>query len=262
MLRGTIKGTPQKGCKAKVSSSEGTTTSKRRRSQTLSQNVNALGQSNARKRKKLKYEPQQRLNKQPTFCYHSNIAGIVKLVGASKLKDEHLQHLQKTPFWLLLDAMRKTDLNQHEFQKCNDIVMRIIQTFVPEKSAFMISGGKKSLDVSHGPRLPTDFIQRKCPKIARINLKTIKELLMKVLPGNTTQDHQDVAKLLCLYVCGKLFFATSGETVGWGFVRVVEDLENMKAYDWAGAICTTLMESIKGFYSKPKKVTGCVTALL
>lgn len=204
----------------------------------------------------------------------------MKLVTVSKLKDEHLQHLQKTPFWLLLDAIRKTDLNQHEFQKCDDIVMRIIQTFVPDKSAFMIGGkhieftsinmqlifgiqgGKKSLDVSHGPRLPTDFIQRRCPKISRINLKTIKELLMDALLGDTTQDHQDVAKLLSLYLCGKLFFATSGETMGWGFVRVVEDLDNMKAYDWAGAICTTLMESIKGFHSKPEKVTGCVTVLL
>ncbi|CAL5405568.1 unnamed protein product [Camellia sinensis] len=248
-MGGTIKGTPQKGCKAKVSNIEGTTTGKRRRSQTPSQNVNTLGQSSARKGKKLKYEPQQRLNKQPTFCYRSNIAGIVKLVAVSKLKDEHLQHLQKTPFWLLLDAMGKTDLNQHEFQKCDDIVMRIIQTFVPEKSAFMvggkhielmridmqlifgIQGGKKSLEVSHGPRLPTNFIQRRCSKIARINLKTIKELLMDALLRNTTQDHQDVAKLLCLYLCGKLFFATLGETVGWGFVRVVEDLENMKAYD-------------------------------
>ncbi|THG13372.1 hypothetical protein TEA_008225 [Camellia sinensis var. sinensis] len=51
-------------------------------------------------------------------------------------------------------------------------------------------------------------------------------------------------------------------TVGWGFVRVVEDLENMKACDWAETICTTLIESIKGFYSKLEKVTGCVTALL
>ncbi|CAL5402770.1 unnamed protein product [Camellia sinensis] len=98
MTRGTIKGTPQKGCKAKVSNIEGTTTGKRRQSQTPSQNVNTLGQSSARKEKKLKYEPQQRLNKQPTFCYRSNIAGIVKLVAVSKLKDEHLQHLQKTPF--------------------------------------------------------------------------------------------------------------------------------------------------------------------
>ncbi|CAL5341048.1 unnamed protein product [Camellia sinensis] len=176
--------------------------------------------------------------------------------------------------------MRKTDLNQHEFQKCDDIVMRIIQTFVPDKSAFMIGGkhielrsidmqlifgiqgGKKSLDLSHGPRLPTDFIQRRCPKIARINLKTTKELLMDALLGDTTHDHQDVAKLLSLCLCGKLFFATSGETVRWGFVWVVEDLDNMKAYDWAGAICTTLMESIKGFYSKLEKVTRCVTALL
>ena len=125
----------------------------------------------------------------------------------SKLKDEHLHHLQKTPFWFLFDAMRKTDLNQHEFQKCDDIVMRIIQTFVPDKSAFMIGGkhieltridmqlifgiqgGKKSLDVSHGPRLPTDFIQRRSPKIARINLKTIKEMLMYALIENTSQNH-------------------------------------------------------------------------
>ncbi|KAI8021127.1 hypothetical protein LOK49_LG03G02430 [Camellia lanceoleosa] len=64
--RGTFKRTPQTGSKAKVSSSEGTRTGKRRRSQTPSQNVNAQRQSSAQKRKKLKYEPQQRSNKQQT----------------------------------------------------------------------------------------------------------------------------------------------------------------------------------------------------
>jgi len=49
--------------------------------------------------------------------------------------------------------------------------------------------------------------------------------------------------------------------VGWRFFQVVEDLDNIKAYDWAETICATLMESIKGFYSKPEKVTGCVTLI-
>ncbi|KAI8008522.1 hypothetical protein LOK49_LG07G02432 [Camellia lanceoleosa] len=43
--------------------------------------------------------PKQRLN------FLSNIASVVKMVYAIKLKDMHLIHLRKTPFWLLFEAI-------------------------------------------------------------------------------------------------------------------------------------------------------------
>ncbi|GMP53560.1 hypothetical protein CsSME_00018993 [Camellia sinensis var. sinensis] len=59
-------------------------------------------------------------------------------------------------------------------------------TSIDTQLMFGIQGGKKSLDVSHGPKLSIDFIQQRCPHIACINSKNIKELLMDALLGNTS----------------------------------------------------------------------------
>ena len=90
----------------------------------------------------------------------------------------------------------------------------------------------------------------------------VNTLFLEALNGQKKQDEEDTAKLLGLYMCGKLFFSNSGETISWAFVRYMNDLSTVRMYDWTGAILTTLMASIKEFHRTPGKVTGCVVALL
>ncbi|GMP65684.1 hypothetical protein CsSME_00026377 [Camellia sinensis var. sinensis] len=66
-------------------------------------------------------------------------------------------------------------------------------------------------------------------------------LLQDAVQGNTERDVEDTVKLLSLYVCGKLFFCTSGETISWAFVRFLNNLETVQTYDWTGVVLNTLM---------------------
>ncbi|CAL5356437.1 unnamed protein product [Camellia sinensis] len=84
---------------------------------------------------------------------------------------------------------------------------------------------------------------------------------MEASLGDTSHDHEDTAKFLCLYVCGKLFFATFRETISWTLIRYVDNFDAMKLYDWGAAVRNMLMCSVRDFHRIPEKVTGCVVAL-
>lgn len=92
--------------------------------------------------------------------------------------------------------------------------------------------------------------------------KKIKELLDDAVQGNSRNDEEDVAKLLSLYICAKLFFTTTEESIGWAFVRVIDKLSTIQLYDWTAAICAALIASLNEFHDRPERVTGCVVVLL
>ncbi|XP_028053717.1 uncharacterized protein LOC114258061 [Camellia sinensis] len=166
------------------------------------------------------------------------------------------------------------------FKKCDATVCRIIQTYNPEDEKFHIGGaklplrnndirlifgvqcGREKLDMTQGGKGPSDFMQRRCANVTRISSKLIKDLLGEAICGHTERDEEDVAKLLCLYVCAKLFFATTGEHIGWAFVRVIDKLDTLQHYNWSATIRNTLIGSLNEMHNKPEKVTGCVVALL
>ncbi|CAL5353398.1 unnamed protein product [Camellia sinensis] len=173
------------------------------------------------------------------LMYRSNISGLISTVLELELRDGHIRQLQRTPFWLMIDAIRANDLDPKMFKKCDATVCRVIQTYNLEDEKFNIGGAK----------LP-------------LRNNDIRDLLGEAICGRTERDEEDVAKLLCLYVCAKLFFATTGEHIGWAFVRVIDKLDTLQQYDWSATIRNTLIGSLNEMHNKPEKVTGCVVALL
>ncbi|KAL7258752.1 hypothetical protein ACSBR1_004785 [Camellia fascicularis] len=179
----------------------------------------------------------------------------------------------------MIDAVRVHELDPKLFKKCDATVCRIIQTYDPEDEKFHIGGaklplrnndirlifgvqcGKEKLDLTQDGKGPPDFMQRRCANVSRISSKLIKDLLAEAISGRTERN-EDVAKLLCLYVCAKLFFATTGEHIGWVFVRMIDKLDTLKHYDWTATIRNTLIGSLHGMHNRPAKLTGCVVALL
>lgn len=85
--------------------------------------------------------------------------------------------------------------------------------------------------MAHVGKEPVDFIQRRCPNVSRISSKGIKDALVVAMRGRTERDEEYVAKLICLYICAKLCFATTSESIGWAFVRVIDKLETLHLYD-------------------------------
>ncbi|KAL7244913.1 hypothetical protein ACSBR2_000287 [Camellia fascicularis] len=164
--------------------------------------------------------------------------------------------------------------------KCDVTVCRTIQTYHPNDEKFYIGGSglplrnndirlmfgiqcrKETLDLTQGVKGPSDFMQRRCPNVGRMLSKVIKDLLMEAIRGRTERDEEDVAKLPCLYICMKLFFATTREHIGWASVHVIDKLETLRSYDWTATIRNTLINSLNETHGRPERVTSCVVSLL
>ncbi|GMP47595.1 hypothetical protein CsSME_00015257 [Camellia sinensis var. sinensis] len=115
----------------------------------------------------------------------------------------------------------------------------------------------RRLDLSPCQKPVTEFIKRRCHNTMRIISKLVKTLFEEAVRGRNRVDEEDTTKLLVLYVCGKLFFSNSDETISWA-----NDLDIVQIYDWTGVKLETLMGSIKDFHRTPEKVTRRVVALL
>lgn len=215
------------------------------------------------------------------LTFRSNMVTIVKLLQHIKLRNEHINGLKKTPFWLLFDAILKNKLNYKQCRKYDDIALKIIQTYQPGssgsfqlgpetvklttediKSIFGISCGDEPMHLGYGNKSISSFLTRRSIQTERLSSTTIIDLLQKALKGKKKEDTEDVIRMLCMYTCLKLFFSTSGTTVGWVFLNYMEDINSMRKYNWAEAIRNTLMSSIEKYHKNPAKVTGCVMALL
>ncbi|KAL7174730.1 hypothetical protein ACSBR2_033882 [Camellia fascicularis] len=212
--------------------------------------------------------------------YHSNITGVIKTILEVNLDERHIRQLKKTPFWLMIESIWTHNLKANTFKKCDETVCRIIKTYNSRDEKFYVRGhglvlrnsniqlilgiqcGKDKLDVLSSPKPTSDFMQRRCLTVGRISCKLVKDLLFDMLKGRTKRDEEDVAKLLCLYICGKLFFATTGESIGWSLIRMIDRLDKLQNYDWTATIRNTLVNSLNDFHIRPEKVTGCVVALL
>ncbi|KAL7262996.1 hypothetical protein ACSBR1_001208 [Camellia fascicularis] len=180
----------------------------------------------------------------------------------------------------MIEAIRINKLNHNEFRKFDEAILKIIRMYDAHCDAFNIGGnfvklcrsdirllfgiqcGTRHIDLSSCQRPTLNFIQRSSHNTVRITSKLVKTLFEEAMAGQRRVDKEDVAKLLTLYMCGKMFFANSGKTISWAFVRYIDDLKTVRAYDWTGAILQMLTGSIKDFHHTPEKVTGCVVALL
>ncbi|KAL7189607.1 hypothetical protein ACSBR1_039286 [Camellia fascicularis] len=155
--------------------------------------------------------------------YRSNMTGLVKFMKITKFTEAQLGCLQQTPFWNLLDALRNNQIDLDKCMKYDDVIVHVLQMYKASKDAFYIGEkkmnihnsdiklifgvdcGSKPMDISYGAKPKTAF---------RLTSKWIRTLLTEALKGKKKADNEEVARLVCMYACQKLFFSTSGETIG------------------------------------------------
>lgn len=158
-------------------------------------------------------------------------ASYVKLVTISPLRGGHFEQLKRTPFWIMIEAIRINKLNHNDFRKFDEAILKIIRTHDKYCDAFNIGRdlvklyrsdirllfgiqcGTRHLDLSPCQRPTSDFIQWRSNNTIRITSKLVKTLFKEAVCRQNRLDEEDAAKLLTLYVCGKLFFTNSGETI-------------------------------------------------
>ncbi|CAL5433957.1 unnamed protein product [Camellia sinensis] len=212
--------------------------------------------------------------------YRSNITGLVKLLKDTKFTSGQLKCLRKTPFWPLFDSLISNEIDLNHCMKYDDVIVRIVQTFKQSSGRFYIGDkniqifrsdvslifgvdcGTKSMDLSYGAKPTTGIIHRMCKDVSRLSAAKIREILREALKGTKKHDDEEVARLVCMYACVKLFFSTFGETIGWVFYSYMDPLDKMIEYNWAESIRATLMGSLGQNCGKSGQVTGCVMLLM
>ncbi|CAL5383935.1 unnamed protein product [Camellia sinensis] len=91
---------------------------------------------------------------------------------------------------------------------------------------------------------------------------SIQKLITKLLRSNNNKDVEDVVRLVCLLVCLLLLYSGTGTIIGWGFMKYLENIDEMKSYDWCGAAKQHLTRSIARNINQIDRVCGCVIILL
>ncbi|XP_058202977.1 intracellular protein transport protein USO1-like [Rhododendron vialii] len=260
--------------------------------QTQKQTQQKKHQSPKQKKKAMKQESESESESQPDSptqtqkqcTFRSNVIGTMGLLSKLNLNNAHLELLKQTPFWMLIDAIRKGKLAEKACMKHDKTILSIIQNYDTNDSKFLIGGkkvaitrndiklifgiacGNKQIGDLNKKKSDVAFAKRRGIQEARIGSKKMKDMINEILSKKeesiTEEDIQDVVRLVCMFICLTLFFSTSGVTIAWTYVHCMEKIEEIKDYDWAQSIAETLNTSMHKFHDKPRDATGCVVALM
>ncbi|XP_028106192.1 uncharacterized protein LOC114305322 [Camellia sinensis] len=92
-----------------------------------------------------------------------------------------------------------------------------------------------------------------------IGWQVFDKMFQQTKKGKSTDDRQDLARVITLYLCLKLLMPTTGHTLSWSFLNYVDNLNNIKKYNWVEAIKDTLMNSMANANNNPS--TGTVSTV-
>ncbi|KAG5557089.1 hypothetical protein RHGRI_007373 [Rhododendron griersonianum] len=212
--------------------------------------------------------------------YRSNLQAMVNLMRDLKLQEHHLILLRKTPFWLLIDALKKKKLSNDNCTKFDKVALKIIKSYDHEGKTFKIGGrrvniqandvalifgivsGEEPITIQYQKRNEVQLLARRSLTTKGMTTKIVGNLIGSIIENDDEESIKDVVRLVCLYLCGTLFFSGRGIQISWSFVQLMEDLPAMSNYNWSQAILDNLRKSVEAYPTKPKNVAGCVMLLL
>ncbi|CAL5398497.1 unnamed protein product [Camellia sinensis] len=113
------------------------------------------------------------------------------------------------------------------------------------KLIFGIACGQKKMYLVYGRKDDIDLIKRRKIRENRMTSASIQKLITKLLRSKKKEDREDVVRLVYLLICLLLLYPGTGTTIGWGFMKYLEDIDKMKSYDWCDAAKQQLTKSIK-----------------
>ncbi|CAL5405742.1 unnamed protein product [Camellia sinensis] len=237
----------------------------------------------ARGKKKIdgrKTRTEQIHDNETKYVYRSNIQSLIKFFKTTKLREEHLTLLRKTHFSLLVDTLSGNKVKRRYSIKYDDVVAKNLQTYQMDGTTFEIAGkklklkrndfklifgiacGQKKMNLAYGRKNEIVMVQRRKITESRMTNASIQKLITKLLRSNNNEDVEDVVRLVCLLVCLLLLYPGTGTTIGWGLMKYLENIDEMKPYDWCGAAKQHLTRSIARNINQIDSVCGCVIILL
>ncbi|CAL5338193.1 unnamed protein product [Camellia sinensis] len=180
----------------------------------------------------------------------------------------------------MFDILSKKKVQKADSIKYDDVVAKILQTYQMNGTTFQIGGkklklkrndfklifgiacGQKKMHLVYGRKDDIDLIKRRKIRENRMTSASIQKLITKLLRNKKNEDREDVVRLVYLLICLLLLYPGTGTTIGWGFMKYLEDIDKMKSYDWCDAAKQQLTKSIEKNINQIDKVSGCVMVVL
>ncbi|KAF7151694.1 hypothetical protein RHSIM_Rhsim02G0117900 [Rhododendron simsii] len=188
--------------------------------------------------------------------------------------------LKKISFWHLINAFIEEKVKSDHCRKFDEVVVKIIESYDANirtfrlgnkhvkleredvKLIFGISCRNEEINQGYCKKEDVQLAVKWKIKGIRLDTSIIKNLLQEKQSSKLEEDVDDIARLLCLFLCGTLFFSISGTTINWVYIRYMEYLNKIEQFDWVEAICKYLLKSTHVEYKDPKEVKGSSILLL
>ncbi|KAG5529762.1 hypothetical protein RHGRI_030221 [Rhododendron griersonianum] len=136
-----------------------------------------------------------------------------------KLQEHHLILLRKTPFWLLIDALKKKKLSNDNCTKFDKVALKIIKSYDHEGKTFKIGGqrvniqandvalifgivsGEEPITIQYQKRNEVQLLARRS-LTKGMTTKIVGNLIGSIIENDDEESIKDVVRLVCLYLCG------------------------------------------------------------
>ncbi|KAL8528271.1 hypothetical protein ACS0TY_005903 [Phlomoides rotata] len=226
-----------------------------------------------------------RVNKNATY-YRSNLKSSIKELKALCFNDTHLREIERTPFWLMFDAIYRMGDAQlkKRCQKNEDVIRQIMLAFDHLSESFMIAGqqiplSNRDAQLIFGISGGSETIQLKLTKyeipswihrcfgqeISASNgpyvlyKNYIFQKLKQMLSRNDITSVRDVARLTHCYLMAAVLSPNQNASIAWHLTTYLEKFDEIGHYDWCKFIVEMLRSQI--ISSKSLRAGGCAILL-
>ncbi|KAL8461475.1 hypothetical protein ACS0TY_032810 [Phlomoides rotata] len=236
------------------------------------------------------YEPSNRFGKvdidKSAAYYRSNMRTALNDLKDLNFKDNHLDELKRTPFWLFFDALYSFDykaLNKRCCKNENDI-RQILMAYDEPCESFIVAGHQiipcsKDVELIFGvhsgsvkiPLKSSDYeiaawVQRCFGDAIRASngkcvlyKNVVFEKLKQKLTMEDSRSIKDVGRLTLCYLFTSFFAPNQNGSMAWHLTSYLEKFDKIGVYNWSQFIVDMLMAQIKS--SKTLKAGGCAMLL-
>lgn len=223
--------------------------------------------------------------------YRSNLTAICKELDKLTFTPQHIELMQRTPFWLLINSLLSKQADRTWFKKNDNLIDQILEVFIPEtctfhmkktnipftprdiKLIFGIRDGNTEIALTQrgGVFFESPIIDRRFPRDESegrtfLTRKKITTALHQAVMGKKQDDIEDVARLVTLYLLNTLFVPFTSSVTSWSYIDYVADIDAMCSYNWSAHIFQFLINGLSKIETKKgkdvPKSTGCTIAVL
>ncbi|KAG5520880.1 hypothetical protein RHGRI_033446 [Rhododendron griersonianum] len=214
-----------------------------------------------------------------TSC-RSNLVSLVRLLKRKKFTPLQVREIKKTPFANLLLAMTKPEINELFVKKSSEITLKLVEKYKGEgyfdlggklvkisaKDLTLIFGIKSRPNKIHlqgNPRRPIlDFPDRVFKIEKEMLVSRMKIFLKKAFTEDSSENAQDIARVLMMLVLATIFVPLSQPKLSWAYCPLIEDHNTSTTYAWSTFITKHLVKELDTKRTNPTTVGGCVLGLL